>query len=1012
MAVELVTGWLEALGYEGMGDSLVTDLAMIGRRPYAAELRDLLDPAGDYRLDAVFLVENIPTICFIDAEQVSKDLQVDALRQRLWNQNLASALLVLHDAELRAYSVPKWKKDIGYDRVPRDEAKVDGLWSAGEIQSSDVQQRLSDWFDPHLRVDRDLLRQLSVAVTQLTAGERPPVAYQLQAQMLLAQVLFISYLEHRDIVGTEYRELHCLELFQDLVAARKGAAIDALIKQLKEDFNGDFLEPSEICWADLDNRALAIVQRLLSRVNLETGQRDFWNYDFSQIPVELLSGIYETFLQDERKIDGAYYTPRMLAELAAEEAFGGIDDLSQLRIYDGACGSGILLTTAFRKIVAYCEAVGDRPLDIHERIALLQKTIFGSDINRIACRVTAFSLYLCLLERLSPPDLARLQRDHDCKLPKLLGFNIAEGAKYGDFFSPANPFASTGSFDIIISNPPWRELKKDEGRTATEWAEANRVKLPHKQLAASYAAKACEAARPGGRIILILPSSLITAPTNADFLRQYTVRVSIERMINLADFRRLLFAHAEHACTVLRAVNTPSLEDGHLLGSFDYWMPKVDISFAFNRLTLHEYDELSLSRSALVEGNALLRRRFWGSRRDDSLVQRLGQSPRISDAIRQGGWIAAKGYHMRDGEKTASPAPLQKFRYLPTDALNSQSPIVDTGLLKELPIERGVASHGNMAMYEGPRVLWSDGTSPEIEIRAAFTDAPFCFSSGAGGIGFPTKDRAIARLLTCYLRSSLAKYWLILTGYSASAERARVTVSEIKSLPFIMPDAHPDPTTATDILAKADAQLAKFEGPGATIFAEANYEFARDGIDDLIFRYFGLTEHERVLIYDMVDLVAKSLQPTSYAELHTPLQDNVGGGTIDSYLGQLEEGLRSWSRSRGGEGALKASRVDRAGDRTPLDVVHIALAGKDQNVDRAPPHADSVRELLRAIAQRITSQRSIDFFSIPNSIFVWGDDVYLVKPARMRFWTRSAALRDADEVFELLTATSDGVKPA
>lgn len=1012
MAVELVTGWLEALGYEGMGDSLVTDLRMIGRRAYAAELRDLLDPDGEYRLDAVFLVENIPTVCFVHADQVAERLQVDTLRQRLWNQNLASALLVLGDSELRAYSVPKWKKDDGYDVVPRDQAKVDGFWSASEIQSSDVQQRLSDWFDPHLRVDRDLLRQLSVAVTQLTSGEKPAVAHQLQAQMLLAQVLFISYLEHRDIVGSEYRELHDLERFHDLVAARKGAAIDVLIKQLKEDFNGDFLEPSEICWADLNDRALAIVQRLLARVNLETGQRDFWNYDFSQIPVELLSGIYETFLQDERKVDGAYYTPRMLAELAAEEAFSGIEDPSNLRVYDGACGSGILLTTAYRKIVAYREAVENRSLDIHERIALLQKTIFGSDINRIACRVTAFSLYLCLLERLSPPDLARLQRDHDCKLPRLLGFNIAEGQQHGDFFSPANPFSSTGSFDVIISNPPWRELKKGEGRTATEWAEDNQVKLPHKQLAASYAAKACEAARPGGRIILILPSSLITAPTNADFLRQYTVRVSIERMINLADFRRLLFAHAEHACTVLRAVNTPSLKDGHLLGNFDYWMPKVDISFAFNRLTLHEYDELSLSRSALVEGNALLRRRFWGSRRDDSLVQRLGQLPRVSDAIRQGGWIAAKGYHIRDGDKKASPVPLQKFRYLPTDALNSQSPIVDTGLLKDLPVDRGVASHGNMAMYEGPRVLWPDGTSTEIEIRAAYSDAPFCFSSAVGGVGFPKHDRAIARLLTCYLRSSLAKYWLILTGYSASAERARVTVSEIKSLPFIMPDAHPNPDVAADILAKADAQLAKFEAPGAAIFAEANYEFARDGIDELIFSYFGLTEHERVLIHDMVSLVAKSLQPTSYAELHTPLQDNVRDKTINAYLRQLETGLQSWSKSRGGEGALKASRVDRAGDRTPLDVVHIALAGKGQDVNRPPPHADSVRKLLKAIAERVASGRSIDFFSIPNSIFVWGDDVYLVKPARMRFWTRSAALRDADEVFELLATASDGVKPA
>jgi hypothetical protein len=764
------------------------------------------------------------------------------------------------------------------------------------------------------------------------------------------------------------------------------------------------LEPKEIRWADLDARALDVISNLLSRVNLETGQRDFWNYDFSQIPVELLSGIYETFLQDERKVDGAYYTPRMLAELAVEEAFSDIGDPAELRIYDGACGSGILLTTAFRKVVAYREAALERRLEINERIALLQKSIFGGDINHIACRVTAFSLYLCLLERLSPRDLARLQRENDCLLPKLIGSNIVDGLSEGDFFSPKNPFSSSASFDVVISNPPWRELRANEGGTAVSWADQHRIRMPHRQLAAAFAAKATEAACEKGRIVLILPSSLITAPTNADFLRQLTVRVSIERMINLADFRRLLFAHAEHACTILRAVNSPGLQDRRILGTFEYWIPKVDISFAFNRLTLHEYDKLKLPRSVLVEENAVLRRRFWGSPRDEGLVQRLAQLPRVGDAMREGGWVAAKGYHMRDGNKAVSPAPLERFKYLPTAALNSQSPVVDTAQLRDLPVDRGVANYGNFAMYEGSRVLWPDGTSPEIEVRAAFTEVPFCFSSGVGGLRLPEVHRNTARLLTCYLRSSLAKYWLILTGYSASAERARVTVSEIRSMPFVMPERHPQVAVAHAALAKADAQLARFEEPGAMLFADATYEFARDGIDELIFSYFGLSEHEQTLVRDIVDLVAKSLQPTSYPELHTPLQCRVNDDDISAYLIQLREAMSQWSVCHGGRGELGVSVVDRAGDRSPIDVVHVALGKTGSDVAHEPPQGTTVRELLSAIAGQIGG-RGVDFFSMPNSIFVWGDDIYVVKPSRKRFWTKSAALRDADEVVNLLVST-------
>jgi hypothetical protein len=40
---------------------------------------------------------------------------------------------------------------------------------------------------------------------------------------------------------------------------------------------------------------------------METGQADFWNYDFGFIPVELLSGLYESFLSpEEQEKEGAY----------------------------------------------------------------------------------------------------------------------------------------------------------------------------------------------------------------------------------------------------------------------------------------------------------------------------------------------------------------------------------------------------------------------------------------------------------------------------------------------------------------------------------------------------------------------------------------------------------------------------------------------------------------------------------------------------------------------------------
>jgi hypothetical protein len=1007
MSYEHVSDWLAALGYGGLGRALFTRTDDVGRRPYASELRDLLDEHGAYQLDAVYLVEDTPTVCFINASRLPDEAFVDQLRQRLWNQNLASVLLVLGNDELRAYSVPRWRKGDSFQSLKASKARPDGNWSASEFESSTVQQRLTDWFDPDRRVDRDLLRQLSAAVLQMTSGPTPAIPNQLQAQMVMAQVLFISYLEHRGIIGDDYRHAHGLGEFHELIKRRDASAIDKLLIQLKSDFNGDFLRPREILWARLDRRALDIVDRFLSRVNLQTGQRDFWNYDFRQIPVELLSGLYETFLQDKKKVDGAYYTPRVLAELAVEQAFEDYDDLSQLKVYDGACGSGILLTTAFRKIIAYQEYKLDRILDVNERIQLLRSTIFGGDINRIACRVTAFSLYLCLLERLTPSDLLRLQTDGECKLPHLINTNIVEGKIRGDFFSSRNEFAESGGFDIILSNPPWRELKAGEGVTAVKWATAHKVALPHRQIAAAFSARARCAVRSGGRIVLLLPSSLITAPTNADFLRQLSVSVEIDRIINLADFRRLLFAKAEHACSILRAVNSSPLENGRMTGRFQYWMPKVDISFAFNRLTLHDYDALDIARIDLIDDNSILRRRSWGSSRDDALSKRLGQFTSLKTVKASRAWTTAKGYHMTDGAKAADPADLLRFRFLPTSVLNSPSAAIDTSLLTAVPVERGVASLGDTRMYEGPRVLWPDGTSVEIEVRAGYSDVAFCFNSAVGGIAFPKRDKDVAKFVACYLRSSLAKYWLILNGYSSTAERARVTLAEILSLPFIDPDDHASPETASKALQMACEKIGHHQSLIGTAFAEAFYEIAHDGIDDIVFDYFGLTDHERILVEDMVALSAKSLQPTSYDELFTPLQAEIDKKVSSIYVNQLEEALGIWSLCRGGSGLISVRCLDRAGVRTPLDVVHVAL-GADGSIKQKIGVAQTCQELISIIQERISGGNPMNFFAMPNSTFVLGNDIYIIKPARIRFWTRSAALRDADELVSLITAGDEG----
>jgi hypothetical protein len=56
----------------------------------------------------------------------------------------------------------------------------------------------------------------------------------------------------------------------------------------------------------LDADILDLLAQFLLQTRMRDGQKSLWRYDFKYIPVELISGIYESFLSDtQRREEGA-----------------------------------------------------------------------------------------------------------------------------------------------------------------------------------------------------------------------------------------------------------------------------------------------------------------------------------------------------------------------------------------------------------------------------------------------------------------------------------------------------------------------------------------------------------------------------------------------------------------------------------------------------------------------------------------------------------------------------------
>ncbi len=1024
--------WLQKLGYDAEPAVLhLRDEAVPGAHPYALEIKTLLKPDGAVRAKAVFDVEGVPSVVFVgDDEEPLSPRALDEIRKKIWNQNLAT--VVIEVAGEGAVAQPARKlKNVGVP-LQLSDARPDGPFSALDIASANLSRRNPAWFDVKARVDRKLLANLSSIVTKLSraglGGVGDERTRRRLAELLMGQVLFVAYLEHREIVGSTYRQRRHVDALHQLVAQADHDGLRRLIDRLRSDFNGDFLgDDRHDPWAALTVEGFALLDQFLRRTDMETGQGDFWNYDFSYIPVELLSGLYESFLLPEQQAkDGAYYTPRHLAMLAIDQAFTTSPDPLSETIYDGACGSGILLTTAYRRLIGLSEAREERTLSFAERSKLLKSRIFGADINFMACRVTAFSLYLSLLEGLDPADILEAQEREGVKLPSLDGLNLSHGTASADFFRKTHAFGDR-SFSLIISNPPWAEPEGEDWTSADAWAESANVPFARRQIAGAYALRALDFLAEGGRVCLILPIGQFLGGSSASFVSHLLNAYRPQRLINFGDLQGLLFPTAENTCHVFigekrGTAGVPSIPGGE---TFDYCVPKADMSLALGRLTMQSADRHQLQTRSVAQDPQLLVTMMWGDASDLAIWTRLTLRGTFATfwkgppEFRR--WVNRKGIHLTDKSREAVSADsLRAIPFIPIAALSAGSPTLHPHLLKSWPVDQLSVVGLNdsvLAVFNGPRVLFPDGFSrQDHSVRAVYYDGPASFTHSIGVIAGKKEDAQLLQFAAVYLRSSLARYFLMMRGWKMLCERNGVHLSDVETFPFFAPEDAPDPDAAVVALTAVAGHMAELtkldeleQGP--------RYGSLRVALDEAVFSYFGLTPEERTLVTETVEIFMPSIRPRSFRSLDTLAQHAVGRADFKAYADALARSLTSWRTRTRGRGrfdvSVVASDPARAG---PSGIVRISYA---EHPTGPPKIATKVSDdlVLTTLAQlRKAGLRAIpsgEALTLVPDAHLWTDgSLYLVRPLTQRSWTVRQALRDAEHIVRTVQARAAAAKPA
>lgn len=343
-----------------------------------------------------------PAVYLAELKTVEKAREI---HRCLWNLGTAPFFVALLPHQIRVYTGFNYsikEENVGLINTV-DQTDIETIKNtlnyllAESIDSGLIWQEKAKFLETDKRVDVHLLKNLEKLDERLQKKGVSLTA----AHGLIGKYVYIRYLRDRDILSDDWLKENEIDLNDVLSRHANLNGLSKLIKALEKQFNGNLfpLELEEN--AELDDDIVSLVASVFKGDDPVTGQLhlDFEAYDFSYIPVETLSSIYEQFLriQGEDKKQGAIYTPEPLADYLIAE-INSVKPLTiDMKILDPCCGSGIFLVLAYRRLIEQ-ELQASNQIVTPDRLKeILLSSIYGVERNLDACYVTEFSLILTML---------------------------------------------------------------------------------------------------------------------------------------------------------------------------------------------------------------------------------------------------------------------------------------------------------------------------------------------------------------------------------------------------------------------------------------------------------------------------------------------------------------------------------------------------------------------------------------------------------------------------------------
>lgn len=938
-------------------------------------------------IDAVYFLRDangiakVPLIYFSSIQKYDAN-EVAELHRLAWNLGEAPLLFVVTPDEIliyNNYAAPRTVKDGNLDPtagIIETLSLTDGLaaqrlalqkYHRSLLETGEYWRRSMTRFDAQGRVDITLMSNLRIMrktlINQISKRcNKSKETITSVVHSLLSRSIFIKYLEERKDSNGEtvfpqgfYSNFQkSAKQYTDVLNSKE--ATYSLFSALKEKFNGDTLQVSEveieiIAQTDLDELRTFI----LGDSELESKQLTLWPfYSFDIIPIQLISSIYELFfhLSDEDDEKGTYYTPLHLVNLIMDEVYPWEGEYKDTAFFDPSCGSGIFLVEAYRRLVCRWMSQNDVHLITCDQLNLLLKnSIFGVDINEEAIRVASFSLSLAMCDFLDPRSIW-----DKLSFPRLLENNLI----LSDFFDE-NKIFNNRRYDVIVGNPPWQSAITE--KTKEYLKKANRI-IGDKQIAQAFSIKSSELCKQNGIICLLMPSKGLLF-NRSEKNRTYRANLfsdnNVLAIINLSVYRKFLFDHASGSASAI--IYTPKTKE--LNQPIVYCTPKPIYTIEdIRKFSIDPTDICRIPRD-IIDDDRIWKIAMWGAPRDLELIGKMQSTfAPMASFIEENHMITAEGFKRGNRKYQCSDfigLPLVEAKtFKPYYVSSDELQVVDFNDFECIV-------KNSRDIFKAPHLIikqsHKNGTflSEVLDYNAVFNHSLL----GVHG--------NISRLkyLSVIISSRVFTYYHILTNRKWLVERDELEAGDIWNTPIPTPNDEEisEACAIFDELVILPSKKQRAERFVRHMYRLKEYEsYQVDNIIDYAYDYF--KNKQDSVSFQQPNIDAYNLYYYCISEVLTNTFGSSIGLSGDLYLGNA-----------------------------PLSVLVLNLVQQYNKGLSVITDDNQLNEILSNLDSSLIDNQNMVFVRRNLRIYQ-RDRIYIVKPSQRKYWTYSAACRDADEIFE------------